>query len=57
MIRQYADGDIDTVMRLWLDGNIQAHDFISSDYWRGSFDMVKGMLPHTEIYVREDDCA
>ena len=57
MIRQYADGDIDTVMQLWLDTNIQAHDFISADYWRSNFDMVKEMLPRAEIYVHEDDCA
>ena len=56
MIRQYNEGDIDTIIQLWLDTNIQAHHFISSDYWRANYDMVREMLPHAEIYVYEDDC-
>ncbi|WP_432618986.1 GNAT family N-acetyltransferase [Butyricicoccus sp.] len=57
MIRQYANGDIDAVMQIWLNTNIQAHEFISSDYWQSNFYVVKEMLPHAEIYVYEDDCA
>lgn len=57
MIRQYNEGDIDTVMQIWLDTNIRAHHFISSNYWRINFDMVREMLPHAEIYVHEDDYA
>ena len=56
LIRQYNEGDIDTIIQLWLDTNIQAHHFISSDYWRANYDMVREMLPHAEIYVYEDDC-
>ena len=55
MIRQYANDDIDTVMKIWLDANIQAHDFISADYWKCNFDRVKEILPLAEIYVHEDD--
>jgi len=32
MIRKYVDGDIDAVMQIWLNTNIQAHNFISKDY-------------------------
>lgn len=52
---RYANDDIDTVMKIWLDTNIQAHDFISADYWKCNFDMVKEILPQAEIYVHEDD--
>lgn len=55
MIRQYVDGDIDAVMQIWLNTNIQAHSFISPDYWQSNFDMVKEMLPLAEIYVHEVD--
>ena len=57
MIRQYNEGDIDTIIQIWLDTNIQAHHFISSDYWRANYDMVREMLPNAEIYVYEDDCT
>lgn len=57
MIRQYKEGDIDTIIQIWLDTNIQAHHFISPDYWRANYEMVREMLPPAEIYVYEDDCA
>ena len=53
MIRQYNKGDIDTIIQIWLDTNIQAHYFISSDYWRANYDMVREILSHAEIYVYE----
>lgn len=55
MIRRYTERDIDAVMQIWLDTNIQAHCFISPDYWRTNCGMVREMLPHAEIYVHEDD--
>ena len=55
MIRQYVDGDIDAVMQIWLNTNIQAHSFISPDYWQSNFDMVKELLPLAEIYVHDVD--
>ena len=55
MIRQCYECDIDALMKIWLDTNIQAHNFISPDYWRSNYDMVRKMLPYAEIYVYEDD--
>ena len=43
MIRQYDEYDIDALMKIWLDTNIQAHNFISSDYWRSNYDMVRNI--------------
>ena len=57
MIRKYGDVDIDSVMQIWLNTNIQAHSFISQDYWKSNFDMVKEMMPLAEIYVHEIDSA
>lgn len=57
MIRRCIDNDIDRVMQIWLNTNIQAHSFISAYYWQSNFDIVKGMLPHAEIYVHEDNCT
>lgn len=57
MIREYADGDMNAVMQIWLNTNIQAHSFIPADYWRRNFNAVRKMMPHAEIYVHEDDCT
>ena len=55
MIRQCAHSDINILMKIWLDTNIHAHNFIPPDYWRNSFNMVKEMLPNAEIYVFENE--
>ena len=32
MIRSFSPKDLDTIMRIWLEGNLDAHPFISPDY-------------------------
>lgn len=53
MIRRFEKEDLEIIMKIWLDTNIQAHDFIPADYWKKNFDSVKCMLPEAEIYVCE----
>lgn len=55
MIRAFREFDIDEIMEIWLDVNIQAHDFISGEYWKENYDMVKSLLPRAEIYVYEHE--
>lgn len=55
MIRKLQRSDIDRVAEIWLDTNLKAHDFISEQYWRGNFDMVKEALSQAEVYVYESD--
>ncbi|HPD01200.1 MAG TPA: GNAT family N-acetyltransferase [Acetivibrio sp.] len=42
-------------MKLWLETNITAHDFIDEKYWRSKYEQVKEMMPKATIYVYEDD--
>jgi len=53
MIRKFRPEDLERVMALWLNTNIQAHDFIEKEFWIGHFDMVKTILPEAELYVYE----
>lgn len=53
MIRKFNETDIDTVMFIWLNSNLEAHNFIDPDYWKGCFDSVKMMISRTEVYVSE----
>ncbi|WP_353096032.1 N-acetyltransferase [Tissierella praeacuta] len=55
MIRDFSIKDIDAVMKLWLDTNIQAHDFIESSYWNDNFKLVKEMMPQAMINISEFD--
>ena len=53
MIRNFQDADINAAAKIWLDANIQAHNFIPAQYWERNFEPVKGMLPQAEVYVFE----
>lgn len=54
-IRKFRENDIDRVMQIWLDGNIQAHDFIQEGYWQSNYETVKQMLPQADICVYEQN--
>ena len=54
MIRKFENLDLDTVMQIWLHGNLDAHAFIPASFWTDHFEMVRNMLPQVELYVHED---
>lgn len=54
MIREFETNDIDTIMSIWLNSNIEAHDFIHEDYWKSHYDFVEKELTKARIYVYED---
>jgi len=41
MIKQFDLSNIDTVMEIWLNTNISAHDFIPKEYWTDKFETKK----------------
>lgn len=47
--------DISDVLQIWLETNIEAHNFIEKEYWTGNYEMVKQILPEAEVYVYEDE--
>lgn len=55
MIRELQKADINKVADIWLDTNLKAHYFISAQYWKSNFDLVKEMLSQAEVYVYEND--
>ena len=54
MIRKFETRDLDTVMQIWLHGNLDAHAFIPASFWTDHFEMVRNMLPQAELYVHKD---
>ena len=38
------DGDLTSVIQIWLDANIGAHSFVPEEYWTGNYEMVKEAL-------------
>lgn len=55
MIRKFQMEDINQVMKIWLDSNIDAHNFIKQEYWISNAPDVKKQLLHAEIYVYEQE--
>ena len=43
------------VMKIWLDTNIKSHNFVSKEYWTSNYEIVKEIIPKSEIYVYEED--
>lgn len=54
MVRDFRAEDLNRIMELWLETNIQAHDFIEKSYWQNHFDEVMEILPKASVYVYED---
>ena len=54
MIRALRKVDINKVAEIWLDTNIKTHYFISAQYWKSNFELVKELLLQAIVYVYED---
>lgn len=55
MIRKFKETDLNSIMKLWLETNISAHDFIDENYWRGNYDQVRQMILKATIYIYEEN--
>ena len=55
MIRKLQMSDREQVMRIWLSGNEQAHPFISKEYWRSNYDLVRQQLMQADVFGFETD--
>ena len=54
MIRELRKVDINKVAEIWLDTNIKTHYYISAQYWKSNFELVKELLLQATVYVYED---
>lgn len=55
MIRPMRPTEVDTVAEIWLQSNLQAHDFIPAAYWQAHFSAVREQLAQAEVHVCEED--
>ena len=55
MIRKSKQTELSSVMQIWLDGNIEAHPFIPSEYWQKHVENVRETMMASEIYVYENE--
>ena len=55
MIREFKETDLSNIMKIWLETNISAHDFIDEEYWKDNYLLVSQMMPQATIYVYEEN--
>ncbi|MDF7670056.1 GNAT family N-acetyltransferase [Orbaceae bacterium ESL0721] len=55
MIREYQPADLDAIMKIWLQGNEQAHPFIDPEFFKQNYEMVKLFIPMSTVYVQDLD--
>src|SRR5699024_9922777 len=55
MIKEFDQSKIDHIMKIWLEENIKAHDFIPKDYWENNYEYVKKVLPDATAFVYEEN--
>ena len=54
IVRQLMGEDLEQVMKLWLNGNLEAHSFLPRKYWESHAEMVKEQLLCAEVLVYEE---
>ncbi|HHG3405518.1 N-acetyltransferase [Vibrio parahaemolyticus] len=54
MIRKYNENDMDSVLEIWLNASVKAHDFISAEFWESQLENMRNIyIPASETYVYE----
>lgn len=53
MIRKWKDQDFEQILRIWLEGNKEAHDFIPQEYWEQNLPFLRQALSQADVYVYE----
>ncbi len=55
MVEKFNINDLDIILDIWLNGNLEAHNFIDKKYFYDNLNYVKEMLPKSEIYIEKED--
>lgn len=56
MIKELKSNMLDSVMKIWLDTNIDAHNFIPKEFWHNNYDLVKKeYMPNSKSFVYEEN--
>jgi putative acetyltransferase len=56
MIREFKQSDIDSIIDIWLNASIKAHDFIKKDFWESKTNEMREIyIPAAENYIYEEE--
>jgi len=55
MIKVFEPQYLDEIMDIWVNTNISAHSFIEQLYWRNAADMVRTLLPSSDLFIYQEE--
>lgn len=56
MIRNSQQTDTETIVNIWLEASIKAHDFMAPEYWESKVDDMRNIyIPASKTYVYEKE--
>lgn len=56
MVKAFDSNKINEIMKIWLDTNINSHNFIPERYWVSNYNVVKHQyIPIAKTFVYEED--
>ncbi|OEA00822.1 N-acetyltransferase [Vibrio parahaemolyticus] len=54
MIRKHNSNDLDSVLEIWLEASVKAHDFVPADFWGSQVENMRNIyIPASEVFVYE----
>ncbi len=54
MIREMQEADLADVMEIWLNENINSHDFIEEEYWKNKHSRMQDSLSKAKVFVWDE---
>ena len=55
MIRLFSLDDLDDIMKIWLNCNLEVHNYIYKDYFISNYSYVKEQMKQSNIFVYENN--
>lgn len=53
--KEYINNHIEELIQIWLQSNIDAHDFIPKQYWEKNIPFVKQALPNAMLFCEGNE--
>lgn len=54
MIREFVASDMESVLSIWLESSVKAHDFVGREFWESRLNDMRNLyIPSSETYVYE----
>lgn len=57
IIRPAQSRDLATIMKLWLEGNLAAHDYIPARFWLDHEPAVRQAISESHVWVAEENTS